>query len=763
MNVSPMEYVESQRIGSVDFVSPSEIKVALDFDAPDCVALNAGMPTAFPRVNSYLLIPSEDSYVVGQVEWLAVERTPFPKRKGMQDFGLIDLPFPQRKLCLNPVGTLSTTAKNDSVYKLERGVYSFPTIGSAVLLPTESQLKGIVESGKNRRVLIGHAPLAGNAEVRVDPDRLFGRHLAVLGNTGSGKSCTIAGLIKWSLDSAKSQRIENAKAAQNLPRKDVKYAENSRFIILDPNGEYGTAFPEAKKFSIGIENENSSLQVPVWLWNSEEWCAFAQASPKVQKPLLVQALRINRNKINSDENSLVHSSGIISYLRGMVKVVQDAKNNHDPFNTNNYRAYVSFTEILQNILQSLEEFRHKLVDQESATIGRIIEDTESLIDSGQKPPNGNGKRYSKPFILGDINNYVELLESSILTLGGTASHRLPINEDCPVQIEIDDVVNTINFLATNSGALQHVESLMLRLNNLDGDTRMSQISSSGLLSLTNWLEKYLWQNNEDRITVIDLSLVPSEVISIITAVIARVVFEALQRYKMKHKALLPTVLVMEEAHNFVKTHQHNFEETTSSEVCCRVFEKIAREGRKFGLGLVLSSQRPSELSPTVLSQCNSFILHRINNEEDQKAVSRLLPDNLRGMLRELPVLPSKYAFLLGWASELPVLTKILDIPKKNRPESDDPDFWDVWTGKKRRDVNWHEIADEWQGISKDVHIETDRNAEAADGFDDSDPFQKDTTDEVVGDTTPPADETKAPMTSSAEFDDFDDSDPFADE
>ena len=76
----------------------------------------------------------------------------------------------------------------------------------AVLLPTQSQLRAIVESGDNRRVRIGVSPLAANAEVKIDPDRLFGRHLAVLGNTGSGKSCSVAGLIRWSMDEARKAR-----------------------------------------------------------------------------------------------------------------------------------------------------------------------------------------------------------------------------------------------------------------------------------------------------------------------------------------------------------------------------------------------------------------------------------------------------------------------------------------------------------------------------------------------------------------------------
>lgn len=198
--ITPLAYADSLRIGSVDFVSPDEIKVLLDIEAPSDIALNAGIPRPFPRINSYVLIPCESGFLVSQIEWITIERSQYPKRKGMQDFGVIDLPYPLRKMSLNPLGILKEKRKlsnGSSVYSFSRGVEIYPTVGDPVLLPSQDQLKAIVESGENRRVNIGISPLAGNAVVSIDPDRLFGRHLAILGNTGSGKSCTVAGVIRW--------------------------------------------------------------------------------------------------------------------------------------------------------------------------------------------------------------------------------------------------------------------------------------------------------------------------------------------------------------------------------------------------------------------------------------------------------------------------------------------------------------------------------------------------------------------------------------
>ena len=285
MSQTPFEQMGSLRIGAVEFVSPNEVKVALDIEAPESVALGIDGPRPFPRVNSYLLVQVDEAFLVGQVEWLVVDRSPFPKRYGMQDFGLLDLPYPLRRLRLNPVGTLRIRGV-EGHYAFARGTDALPSVGAAVLLPTGTQLRAIVESGDHRRVRIGTSPLAGHAEVSIDPNRLFGRHLAILGNTGSGKSCSVAGLIRWSLEQATTVHREAR--------------PNARFIVLDPNGEYTRAFggrdtAKARVFTVNPTQGQTALQVPLWFWNSAEWCAFTRASAKTQRPTLLHALQFVRD------------------------------------------------------------------------------------------------------------------------------------------------------------------------------------------------------------------------------------------------------------------------------------------------------------------------------------------------------------------------------------------------------------------------------------------------------------------------------------
>lgn len=677
---TPIANAESLQIGSVDFVSPDEIKVILDLDAPNDVALNSGVPRPFPRINSYVLIASEGGYLVSQIEWITIERSQFPKRRGMQDFGILDLPYPLRKMSVIPLGILKESI-GDTAGKIEyefvRGIEVFPTVGDPVLIPTQTQLKAIVESGSNRRVNIGISPLAGNAVVSVDPDRLFGRHLAVLGNTGSGKSCSVAGLIRWS--------IESAKKGQSTP--------NTRFIVLDPNGEYTKSFDglanvrvygAEKNEALGIEQ----LIVPMWLWNTAEWVAFTQASGKAQKPTLVQALRCVRDGQLDFKQS--DSVMMRRYLRTLISITTLEQNAGSPWGR--FPQNKNFFLKLQSWRSGLESS-----DSFSETEGKALNELTCYIDILLNARNGQYPQYD--FTKAEIGQLITLLRNAHQSFGGIENDVLPIDADIPRPFTGDDFLRSIEANAETMGTSEYVETMLMRVKTLMSDAKLKPvICPNNEITLDEWLDKYICptKGTEGSITIIDLSLLPAEVTHIITAVMARVTLEVLQRYRRQNNgATLPTVLVMEEAHTFIKRYNADIENENATAMCTKVFEKIAREGRKYGLGLVLSSQRPSELSPTVISQCNSFLLHRLSNDRDQELVGKLVPDNLRGLLRELPSLPSRNAILLGWASELPVMVRMNHLDEKYRPKSDDPEYWKTWT-ESDRSVDWKDIAGKWQ-------------------------------------------------------------------
>lgn len=687
--ITPLAFADSLRIGSVDFVSPDEIKVLLDIEAPNDVALNTGMPRPFPRINSYALLPSDSGFLVAQIEWITIERSQYPKRKGMQDFGVIDLPFPLRKMSLTPLGMLREEKHGrESNYKFSRGVETFPTVGDPVLLPLQDQLKSIVESGENRRVKIGTSPLASNADVSVDPDRLFGRHLAILGNTGSGKSCSVAGIIRWSIEAAKAAKGNDDSV-------------NSRFIILDPNGEYLEAFKDmdnVRLFAVEANKEKNihQLQVPLWFWNSAEWCAFTQASSKVQRPTLIQALRTVRDG-HISANMVTPSHSMRRLLRTIVSIISIERAQGNPWG--NFPKNKSFFEKLQKWQVSLSA-NTAYNQQENNALAQLKGKIDHLVQV-------RSIQYANmDFTPAEVDELIALASIAHSAFGGSDRDVLPIDADIPRKFSGEELLRSIEANAELMGNTDHVETMLMRIRTLLSDSRMKTITScDNDLTLEKWLDDYICPSNTagGAITVIDLSLVPAEVIHIVTAVIARMTLEALQRYRrLNDGKTLPTTLIMEEAHTFIRRYVSDSEETPTYSMCTQVFEKIAREGRKFGLGLVLSSQRPSELSPTVLSQCNTFLLHRISNDRDQELVNKLVPDNLRGLLRELPTLPSQRAILLGWASELPVMVQMNYLSKEQRPLSNDPEYWNTWTvaASESQIINWGAVARDWQEIGK---------------------------------------------------------------
>jgi len=690
INQYDYDHLRNLTIGTVDYVSPNEIKVMLDTSAPQNTALNTGTPSLFPRINGFVLIPNEVGALVGLISWIGVEHSQYPKRKGYKDFDLIDLPFPLRKMSITPMGTLKQEGKiEDKTYKLERGVYSFPSIGDTVILPTDIQLKSIVENKeKNSVVKIGVAPIAGNAEVKINPDKLFGRHVAILGNTGSGKSCSVAGLIRWSLEEASKSLPEGQKL-------------NNRFIILDPNGEYTNAFndlnSDIKKFKVELtEAEKATfkeLKVPAWLWNSYEWSSFSNASGRTQRPILRRALReLRSGETDGISDFQTRARSHFSSCYASLRV--------DLSTSSNYKdSATAFGNKLLSIVSDAKLFESNCEDGELKPKFIELADEISGIAASKYKSYQKGQElveYYVSFSREDVENSLAAIQNLLDNFGGLKISIGP-NEDTPIPFEVTAIPDHVERLSQEAGVIQFVDFLIMRMRSMLSDTRMNKIIADDKeVSLENWLDKTI-----NGISIIDLSLVPSDITHLLVSVISRVVFESLQRYRRTHDQLLPTVIVMEEAHNFIKRYNESSEEISASQLCTESFEKIAREGRKFGLSLTLSSQRPSELSPTVLSQCNTFLLHRIVNDRDQELVRRLVPDNIGGLLQELPILPTRKAILLGWASPLPILVEMNELKPEHRPKSDDPDFWDVWTRTTEREVNWKDLADDWQSLNKE--------------------------------------------------------------
>ena len=230
------------------------------------------------------------------------------------------------------------------------------------------------------------------------------------------------------------------------------------------------------------------------------------------------------------------------------------------------------------------------------------------------------------------------------------------------------------------------------------------IAASATIDLSNktdvpesYLPFYDRQRNEGDpadIVIFDLSLLAAEVLENVTALIGRLILEFLQRLGEhggeKARGSLPVVLVLEEAQNYIQ-QQHFAEEESIARV---VFERIAREGRKYGLGLVIASQRPSELSKTVLSQCNSFIVHRLQNPEDLRYFKEIVPSIYGPMLEQIPALAPQTALVIGECVPAPVLVKVRDAQPE--PRSHDPKFYSYWVNDLAPTIDIEGICKQWE-------------------------------------------------------------------
>ena len=185
-------------------------------------------------------------------------------------------------------------------------------------------------------------------------------------------------------------------------------------------------------------------------------------------------------------------------------------------------------------------------------------------------------------------------------------------------------------------------------------------------------------DNQGGIKIIDFSEVPSDILPLTISMLANMVFTANQWTARDQRH--PISLLCDEAHLYIPERTGT---NAGDAISVNIFERIAKEGRKYGLGLVVISQRPSEVNRTVLSQCNNVIAMRLTNGDDQSVIKRLLPDSLGGFGDLLPILDTGEALVVGDATLLPTRVRISEPSKK--PNSGTIDFWTEWNAKDPRD------------------------------------------------------------------------------
>lgn len=651
---------ESLAVGHVVEVTPSVVTVELDTEAPHGTSISHGVLQRFPTVNGFVALPCEAGVILAIVLWLGVLDNPSFARSG-PDSGVLGLPRAGRRLRAMALGLVRRDASGKLA--LERGALTFPTVGDPVRLPTGVEAALAVPFLKEGGVHIGTAPMAGDSSVVVSPNRLFGRHLAILGNTGSGKSCSLAHLLRASA----SRAIEDG--------------GTFRAMILDLNGEYAQTFSDLeeaisiKRYTVepdptaGIE----TLRVPYWLWSFREWSAFAAASGRSQAPVLRQALHILRTSAYGGV-----SAGVVTVVAGRRLVLQFQA---ERVSTKELAAKLSDLDRIMQSCGAISEAAGEKARDELRSLFKVI---ASIL----KPKRGSDPKYPWNFgvsgpSVDECRALLAAFDAALAALGVPSMVGDVSSVDTPTPFDALDLVQLIELIGADSGVdvASWVSPMQDRLTVAMSDRRMNEVCAYREdETLETWIDKLIGNEANGQISILDLSLVPSQAQHVIASVIARSVLEVLERGR-RIIGPTPMILAVEEAHALVKRHADASLDDVSTgmaDLCREAFERIGREGRKFGLSLVVSSQRPSELSETVLSQCNTFLVHRIVNARDQDLIRRLVPDSLGDLVNEVSAYPARTALLLGAAAEIPVLVEVDELDERYRPNASDPDFEAAW-------------------------------------------------------------------------------------
>ena len=269
--------------------------------------------------------------------------------------------------------------------------------------------------------------------------------------------------------------------------------------------------------------------------------------------------------------------------------------------------------------------------------------------------------------------------------------------DSPIPFDLDVVLTELkrlnvekDFSASTQGRAGDfngkLSRLIQRLENKRTDRRLGFLFQAGDTSLEfGWLDKLvsiLVAGRKDQadgkggVKIIDFSEVPSDILPLIVSLVAKLAFSVQQwtPIDLRH----PMALFCDEAHLYIPERQSS---GGAGEVSVEIFERIAKEGRKYGVGLVVISQRPSEVNRTVLSQCNNLVAMRLTNGDDQGVVRRLLPDSLGGFGDLLPILDTGEALVVGDASLLPSRIRVAKPDQK--PNSGTVEFWERWSNDKK--------------------------------------------------------------------------------
>ncbi len=589
------------RVGTITSVNFNQFKVKVSTEVRGNSVNLAGVIYYFGNIGSYLKTTNS----IG--EQLICEVISIFDSDMKVDSAAYDVDS-SREILLKPIGTITREGR------FNLGVGIFPSIYSEVNIVTFEDMELILQTNRDKELCekvhqsfhLGESKNLINYPIDISINSFFNIHSAVLGNSGSGKSNTIAHII------------------QDIHKKKDYSAIGSRILIFDVNGEYRNAFKDHQKcqnlsvrfLKPNIEAAEDGYEpffLPHFLMNIDEWSAFLMATDATQRPFWDKVLQESYKFYMISTREGDERQKLINYLRFKIcNLLQTLHAQGDSETT----IITAAKSIIYGIVELIK------IDGELSTACReegIIEDLQNLLASCTISFGENKDK---------LKNAIQVVRQKV--------------DDDYVREVVDCRATNEEFFdyrflkqAANMALLEedargngrireYTSTMMTRLDFfLDNDNCLfMRRSPEGVKKIEDYLD-WLWQSkyavpSQTNMVIIDTSELSRDALETLTSVTSRLHFSFRKKLKGSERREKPIHLVLDEAHRYIKK---------DSKYLLRenIFEQIAREGRKYALYLLISSQRPSELSGTVLSQCSNFIIHRIQNEVDMNYVYSILP------------------------------------------------------------------------------------------------------------------------------------------
>lgn len=532
-----------------------------------------------------------------------------------------------RYLRINLIGEISNGSFNFGVTKM-------PPVFSEIMIISESDLKLMLDinsndvvddNGKTKLTVlpVGTSVIFPEYRVKVKLNEFFGFHFAVFGNTGAGKSNTIARLI------------------QEVFTKTDYSAKGARFIVFDANGEYENAFRDIAtknkdicvKFLSTASDAEMRLQIPVWALSVDDWAVLLHASEKTQVPIISRALDMIRVFDTPDDDT---AKKIRNHI--IASVIKDVLSSNENPTTQNARILMILSKFHTDEI-NLETIITTNKDADINTDKRGINTTPDSLPISSAISLSYAKMYAPVSLMIFCDRYILPNTNDIFTNKAIIPYSLKrFAEAIEFAVLYEGSINS-------SRIYEYTSTLVTRLKHLIESEQGSYFSKTEFSTIDEYIKSII---GEAQLLNIDISNLDDTATEVVTKVFSKMLFDYLRALTPRNS--MPVNLILEEAHRFIRS------DMDYGVLGYNIFERIAKEGRKFGLLMGISSQRPSELSKTVVSQCSNFIIHKIQNPDDIQYISRMVPYMNQGMVDRITYLRRGYALIFGTAINLPTLT-----------------------------------------------------------------------------------------------------------